>query len=104
FAHDVWVRGTYADAHPLGFVVAFAALALALRWSMRGEPRALVAAIVLAGVALALDNTTLLILAGGVVASLGRAWPWRRVAVPVAVSAAIVLAAYAYLPLRSAYV
>lgn len=104
FAHPVWERGTYADAHPLGFLAAFAALALAVRWTLRGERRALAAAIVLAGIALALDNATVLPLLGALVAALGRRAPLRFVLRPAALALAIVAAAYAYLPLRSAHV
>jgi hypothetical protein len=104
FAHTVWFRATYADVHPLGFAVAFAAVVLAARWALRGEPRVLAAGIVLAGAAVAIDNTTVLILFGGVVVALARRWPPRAVASGVALAAVIVVAAYAYLPLRSAYV
>ena len=41
FAHTVWFRASYADVHPLGFAVAFVAVALAVRWALRGERRAL---------------------------------------------------------------
>ncbi len=104
FAHTVWFRATYADVHPLGFAVAFVAVALAVRWALRGEPRVLGTGIAIAGVAVAIDNTTVLILFGGVVIALARRWPVRVVAGGVAVAAVIVIAAYAYLPLRSAYV
>lgn len=104
FAHVVWLRGTYADVHPVGFAVAFAAFALAAAWSLRGDVRALASAIVLAGVAVAIDNTTVLILAGGFVAALGRCWPWRTAGSAVVVAVLVVVVTYAYLPLRSAYV
>ena len=104
FAHVVWLRGTYADVHPVGFAVAFVAFALAAGWTLRGDARTLVSAILLAGFAVAIDNTTVLILAGGVVASLGRRWPWRATVSAAAVALVIVATAYAYLPLRSAYV
>src|ERR1700681_1556953 len=58
FAHVIWVRATYADVHPLGFALAFVAIALALYWVRRDDARALATGIVLAGVALAVDNTT----------------------------------------------
>jgi Protein of unknown function (DUF2723) len=103
-AHTVWLRATYADVHPLGFAVAFAALALAVRWALRDDERALGAGIVLAGAAVAIDNTTVLMLAGGAIASLARRWPARTVVRSLAVAVLIVVAAYAYLPLRSAYV
>ncbi|MEA2720344.1 MAG: hypothetical protein QOJ39_2208 [Candidatus Eremiobacteraeota bacterium] len=104
FANVVWLRGTYADVHPLGFAVAFAAVALAVRWALRGDARALATGTVLAGAAVAIDNTTVLILLGGVVATLARRWPALVVVRAVAVAVLIVAAAYAYLPLRSAYV
>jgi hypothetical protein len=104
FAHVVWVRATYADVHPLGFALAFVAIALAAQWARRGDGRALATGIVLSGVALAVDNTTVLLLAGGVVVALGRRWPAGLVARSVAIAALVVVVAYAYLPLRSAYV
>ncbi len=104
FANVVWGRGTYADVHPLGFAVAFAAVALAVRWAVRGDRRALATGIVMAGAAVAIDNTTVLILLGGVVATLARRWPALLVARSLALAVLIVVAAYAYLPLRSAYV
>lgn len=104
FAYPVWARGTYADVHPLGFAVAFAALALALRWALRGEPRALSVATILGGAALAIDNTTVLILLGATVAAFARRPPLRLAVRALAIAALIVLAAYAFLPLRSAYV
>ncbi|MDB5028669.1 MAG: hypothetical protein JWO66_2358 [Candidatus Eremiobacteraeota bacterium] len=103
-ARPVWGRGTYADVHPLGFAVAFAAVALAVRWARRGDERALAIGTVLAGVAIAIDNTTVLILLGGVVITLARRWPWRVVVRSAAIAVLVVAAAYAYLPLRSAYV
>jgi len=104
FAHAVWLRGTYADVHPLGFAVAFVAFVLVARWALRADARALAGAIVLAGLAIAIDNTTVLVLFGALIASLGRAWPWRPASVAAAGAIVLVVAAYAYLPLRSAYV
>lgn len=103
-AHPVWTRATYADAHPLGFAVAFVALALTTLWTLRGERRALVAAIVLAGMALAIDNTTVLILAGAIAVACGRRAPLRPVTAAAALAVLLALAAYAYLPLRSAQI
>jgi hypothetical protein len=104
FARTVWFRATYADVHPLGFAVAFVAVVLAVCWALRGDRRALATGIVVAGAAVAIDNTTVLILLGGVVATLARPWPAALVARGVALAALIVVVAYAYLPLRSAYV
>jgi hypothetical protein len=103
-AAPVWIRGTYADVHPVGFAVAFVALALAVRWVVTGDPRARTAAILVAAVAVGIDNTTVLILAGVVVVGLGRRLPVRSTAVAFAGAVAIVCAAYAWLPLRSAQV
>ena len=104
FAHTVWYRATYADVHPLGFTIAFVAIALAVRWALRRDARALAFAVPLGGVALAVDNTTVLILAGGVIVALARPPPPRLLARGVGIAALIVVVAYAYLPLRSAYV
>jgi hypothetical protein len=104
FAHTVWYRATYADVHPLGFAVAFAAIALALRWALRRDARALAFAVPLGGAALAIDNTTVLMLAGGVVVALTRRLPAGLTARAIGIAALIVVVAYAYLPLRSAYV
>ncbi len=104
FAHPVWTRAAYADAHPVGFAVAFAAVALAVRWNRHGGARALGLALALGGAALALDNTTVLILAGGLVAALGRRPPLRASAAGLAAAVLVAGAAYAWLPLRSAQV
>jgi len=102
FAHTVWFRATYADAHPVGFAVAFLAVVFAVRWALRGESRSAVAAIVLGALALAFDNTTVLILAGGALLAFARPLPVRPAALAAAAAVLIVVAAYAYLPLRSA--
>jgi hypothetical protein len=104
FANVVWLRATYADVHPVGFAIALVAIALAVRWTRNGDARALATGIVLAGIAVAVDNTTVLMLAGGVVVTLGRRWPAVLVARSLAIAALVVVVAYAYLPLRSAYV
>jgi hypothetical protein len=104
FAHVVWLRATYADVHPLGFAVAFAALAFGVRWAVRGDARALAWGIVLAGAAVAIDNTTVLMLLGGMLIALARRWPAALAARSIAIAAVVVVVAYAYLPLRSAYV
>jgi len=104
FAFPIWFRATYADVHPLGFAVAFLALAFALRWVQRGEVRAIVAAILIAATALAIDSTTVLILAGGVILTFGRPPPLLLTARAAAAGVLIVCVAYAFLPLRSAQV
>jgi hypothetical protein len=104
FTHVIWLRATYADVHPLGFAVAFAAIALVTRWALRGGDRALTGAILLGALAIAIDNTTVLMLAGGVVVAFARAWPIVPIVRALALGAVLVVALYAYLPLRSAYV
>lgn len=104
FAKVVWERGTYADVHPLGLALALAALVCAVRWMRRGEVRALTAAVLAAAAAVAVDDTVVLVLPGAVLIALGRRWPLRAPALALLAGAVLVLATYAYLPLRSAYV
>jgi hypothetical protein len=104
FARVVWSRATYADSHPLGFALAFAAIACAIRWRRSGERGALVAAILCGAVALGVDNTTVLILPGALLIALARRWPLRASLFACAGGAVLVLVCYAFLPLRSAYV
>ncbi len=104
FAFPIWFRATYADVHPLGFAVAFLAIAFALRWVQRGEVRDIVTAILIAAVGLGIDNTTVLILAGGVILTLQRPPPLLVTARAAAAGVLIVCVAYAFLPLRSAQV
>lgn len=104
FARVVWERGTYADVHPLGFALVLGALALGLRWNRGGRPRTLVAAILCAALALAIDDTVVLVLPGALLVGLGRRWPLRSTALAILGGVVMVGAVYAYLPLRSAYV
>ncbi len=104
FAFPIWLRGTYADVHPLGFAIALLAIAWAVRWVQSGDTRALRAAILLAAVAVGIDNTTVLILAGGCIVALGRRLPLRATGAGIAIAVIIVCAAYAWLPLRSAQI
>jgi len=104
FAHTVWYRATYADAHPVGFAVALLAVSFAVRWAVRGERRFAPFALLAGGVALALDNTTVLILIGGAFLVAARRLPLRSSLAALAAAILIIVAAYAYLPLRSAQV
>jgi hypothetical protein len=104
FSAPVWLRATYADVHPVGFAVAFVAIVFAVRWVKNGRTRDIVAAIVAAAVAVGVDNTTVLILAGAVVIVLERRPALRTVALATLAGVVVVVAAYAYLPLRSAHV
>lgn len=104
FSGVVWARAVYADAHPVGFALMLIALVQAARWTLRGDVRALTAAIVCGALALAADSTTLLMVPGVIVVACGRAWPARRVLPALAAAVVIVAGTYAYLPLRSAAV
>ena len=104
FSAPVWLRATYADVHPLGFALAFAALVCTVRWVQRGERRDLTAAIVTGAIAIGVDNTSVLILAGCAIVALQRRLPLKTVAAAAAGGLLIVGAAYALLPVRSAQV
>ncbi len=103
FGHEVWWHAAYADAHPLGFALALAALACGCRWSEAGDRRGLIAAVMLAAVALAVDNTTVLLLAGLPILVFARTRHWGALLPACAAGLVIIVGAYAYLPLRSAY-
>ena len=103
FGHEVWWHAAYADAHPLGFALALAALACGCRWSEAGDRRGLIAAVLLAAIALAVDNTTVLLLAGLPILIFARTRHWGALLPACAAGIVIIAAAYAFLPLRSAY-
>ena len=104
FANLPWNHATYVDVHPVGFCAVAWALVFAVHWYRDGGRRngaALVAAVV---AALALDNTTVLLLPGlAVLALLRRPRPAPALAAAGLAAVALVLA-YAYLPIRSAVV
>lgn len=104
FSAPIWLRATYADVHPFGFAIAFVAIVFAVRWVKHGRAADIVTAIVTAAVAVGTDNTTVLILAGAVVIVLERRPALRTVALAALAGVVVVVAAYAYLPLRSAQV
>lgn len=104
FAGAPWMHATYADVHPLGDLFAAVALLYALRWVRDGVLGDAVRTILAAAVGLAIDNTTVLLLPGIAVVAFGRRPGGRPVLLALGAGLAIVIAAYAYLPLRSATV
>ncbi len=102
FTRVPWDHATHADVHP----VALAAIALsiwaALRWNRTGSERALFACAAGAGLALGIHSGTILIVPGVALAALGRRPRLRTATCCVALGALLVVATYAYLPLRSA--
>ncbi|HEY4441787.1 MAG TPA: DUF2723 domain-containing protein [Candidatus Elarobacter sp.] len=102
FAHTVWFRSTYADAHTAGFTAALLAIAFGIRWALRAERRFVPLAFATGGIALALDSTTVLLLAGGLLLVAARRLPARAALGGICAALAIVAVSYAYLPLRSA--
>jgi hypothetical protein len=100
----VWTRGSRAEVH--AFVVAFAALTiwLVVRWRRTGEERALLAAALAYGLALATHGLALLMAPGLalMLSSRIRALPSRRL---LHAGAHLVLpwSLYLYIPLRSNY-
>jgi hypothetical protein len=104
FANLPWDHATYVDVHPVSFCVVAWASVFALRWQRAGRPAD--AAAVLAGVVtgLAFDNTTVLLLPGLLLLSLVRRPPLGATLRGLAIAALVLVAVYAYLPLRSAQV
>jgi hypothetical protein len=106
-ARAPWTHATHVEAHSVGLALAAGALLFALRYSSNHRPRDAVRAIVVASVAIAVDNTTILALTGVailLVAGASRYGMPRRFVPALAVGMLIVVAAYAYLPIRSAIV
>lgn len=99
-----WGHATHADVHPLALAAVGAAFWAALHWGRTGSPRALPTCAVFAGLALGIHSGTILIVPGVVLAAFARRPTARRAAVAVGLGAVVVVAAYAYLPLRSAAV
>lgn len=102
FTSVVWERATYVDAHRIGFAAAAVGLAFALRWFRYGAWRDARAVGIAAAVALAIDNATILMLPALAIIAFGRRPPLRRALGLIALCAALVVAVYAYLPIRSA--
>lgn len=99
-----WTHATYVDVHPIAFCAVAWATVYAVRW-VRGT--AWLDAVFCAGaaaLALACDNSTILMLPGLALIVLARRPPLLRSACLVGAGAVAVIAVYAYLPLRSAAV
>lgn len=103
-ASVVWERATYVDAHRIGFAAAAVALVFAARWLGGGKWRDAQATGLAAAAALAIDNTTILVIPALAAVALGRPPPLRRTLALCGACALLVAAAYAYLPIRSAVV
>jgi hypothetical protein len=104
FANLPWNHATYIDVHPVSFCAVAWGLVAALRWRRSGSLRdaaALLAAVV---VALAFDNTTVLMLPGIALVALTRRPPLGASLRASAVALLALAAVYAYLPIRSALV
>jgi hypothetical protein len=104
FASVPWTHATAVDVHPVSFAVTAWAAVFALRWSRDGALRDGALAGLDGALAVAIDNTSVLALAGVAVIAAARRPPAGPALRLAAASAAIILAAYAYLPLRSAAV
>ncbi|HEY5350581.1 MAG TPA: DUF2723 domain-containing protein [Candidatus Lustribacter sp.] len=99
-----WTHATYVDVHPIAFCAVAWAAVYAVRW-VRGALRFdAVACAGAAALALACDNSTVLMLPGLALIVFARRPPLLRAACLAAAVAAAVVAVYAYLPLRSAAV
>lgn len=99
-----WSHATYVDAHPIGFCAVAWAAVYAVRWSRSGIWFDAVAGGAATAAALAIDNSTALMLPGLALIALTRRPPLVRAAALTAGVAFVVVVAYAYLPLRSAAV
>jgi hypothetical protein len=99
-----WSHATYVDVHPIGFCAVAWAAVYAVRWSRNAAWFDAVACVVAVACALAIDNSTVLALPGLALIYLTRRPPLRNTLVLSAAAAVALVAAYAYLPLRSAAV
>jgi hypothetical protein len=99
-----WDHATHADVHPLALAAVAASWWAAVRWGRTGSIRALLGCAAAAGLALAVHSGTILVLPGIVLAAFARRPSLRDVLGCCALGAAIVIIAYAYLPVRSAIV
>jgi len=100
----VWDHAVHADVHAVAIAAFGASVWLALWWQRDGAARVLVACAAVCGGAIALHSALVLVVPGVAVLALARTPPLRLAAVAVATGAAIVVAFYAYLPIRSAVV
>jgi hypothetical protein len=99
-----WEHATRADVHALALAAVTLAFWMALRWSRTGSVRALVACALTAALALAIHSGMILVVPGIALVALGRRPPLRVAAAVIGLALVVVVAFYAYLPLRSAAV
>jgi hypothetical protein len=99
-----WNHATYVDVHPVSFAAAAVALVFALRWQRDGRLGDAGATLAGAVSALAIDNTTVLLLPGLALVALMRRPPLRWALRAGALACAALALVYAYLPVRSALV
>jgi hypothetical protein len=99
-----WSHATYVDVHPIGFCAVAWAAVYAVRWSRSPIWFDAVACVAATAAALAIDNSTVLALPGLALIFLRRRPPLLPALLLKGTAALAVLAAYAYLPLRSAAV
>jgi len=99
-----WMHATYVDAHPVGFCAVAWAIVYAVRWTRRARWFDATACALAMALALVCDNSTVLALPGLTLIVLARRPPLLRALGLAALGAALVIAVYAYLPLRSAAV
>jgi hypothetical protein len=104
FTRVPWDHATRADVHAVALAAIAVAFWAALRWTRTGSTRALIACAVAAGLALSVHSGMILVLPGIALAALGRRPSLRVAAGVIALGICVVVASYAYLPLRSSVV
>jgi hypothetical protein len=102
FTNLVWNHATYVDVHPVSFAAMAWALVFALCWCRDGRVRDAAFALTGATLALACDNTTVLLLPGLLLLALIRRPPPLAAVRGLGIAVLVLAAVYAYLPLRSA--
>jgi hypothetical protein len=106
FGDPTWMYATRAEVHAAAALATATAMYFALRWRRTGDRRCFVGACAAFATGLAIHPVAALILPGLVVLLMTRMRQigLRTAALGAAAFAALVVAFYAYLPLRSAYV
>ncbi len=102
----VWVHATKAEVHAFAALAIAATLYCALRWYRDGEERWFLYGAIAWAIGIAVHPVCALLLPGLMVMLIARlrTVKLRTVVVGIALASAIVIAFYAYLPLRSAYI
>lgn len=99
-----WKHATYVDVHPLAFCAVAWAAVYAARWARSEVWFDAVLCVAATVIALGCDNTTALMLPGLALMAFGRRPPLRPTLLLLGSAAVVLIAVYAYLPLRSANV